>query len=403
MHYALAVLMLDLDHFKDINDTLGHPVGDALLQAVAGRLRSCVRDTATIARLGGDEFAIVESMTDPLIEASALAERIQSTLVASFDLGDHQVTTGTSIGIAVAPGDGADADQLLKNADLALYRAKGAGRRTHRFFEPEMDQLMRARRDLERELRDALRNGEFELYYQPLLNLETDQISGCEALLRWNHPTRGMILPADFIPVAEEMGLIVPIGEWVLREACAEAATWPVNLKIAVNVSPAQFKSPALMSVIVSALATSGIAPQRLELEVTESVMIQDSEAAFATLGQLHGLGVRIALDDFGTGYSSLSFLRKFPLDNIKIDRSFVYELADASEDSRAIARAVIRLAVTLGKTTTAEGVETVEMLESVRAEGCTEMQGYYFSRPQTSSVIAGMLLTQAKKLASVA
>ena len=399
----LAVLMLDLDHFKQVNDTLGHPAGDTLLKAVAERLRSCVRETATISRLGGDEFAIVESMTDPLVEAFDLAERIQSTLAASFDLGDHQVLTGTSIGIAVAPGDGTDPDQLMKNADLALYRAKSEGRGTHRFFKPEMDRLMRARRDLERELRDAMTNGEFELYYQPLLQLETDEISGCEALLRWNHPKRGMILPAEFIPIAEEMGLIVPIGEWVLRKACAEAATWPVNLKIAVNVSPAQFKSPALMSVVVNALATSGIAPQRLELELTESVMIQDSEGAFATLRQLHGLGVRIALDDFGTGYSSLSFLRKFPLDNIKIDRSFVNELADASEDSRAIARAVIRLAVTLGKTTTAEGVETKEMLEAVRAEGCTEMQGYYFSPPQPSSVIAEMLLTKAKKLASVA
>lgn len=399
----LAVIMLDLDQFKVVNDSFGHPVGDTLLKAVAERLRSCVRDTATIARLGGDEFAIVESMTDPLIEASTLAERINSTLGEPFDLGDHQVIIGASIGIAISPDDGTDPDQLLKNADLALYRSKSTGRSTYHFFEPEMDQLMRSRRDLERELRNALANDEFELYYQPVVNLESDEISGCEALLRWHHPKRGMILPSEFIPVAEEMGLIVPIGEWVLRKACAEAATWPAHLRIAVNVSPAQFKSPALVPVIVSALAISGIAPQRFELELTESVMFQDPEAAFATLGQLHGLGVRIALDDFGTGYSSLSFLQNFPLDKIKIDRSFVKRLADDSEDSRAVARAVVRLAATLGKTTTAEGVETKEILEIVRAEGCTEMQGYYFSPPQPSAVIAGFLLPQAKKLPSVA
>ena len=395
---CLAVLMLDLDRFKEINDSLGHPVGDALLKIAAERLRSCVRDTGTVARWGGDEFALVEDVTDPVVEAAALAERIQTALSTPFDLNDHQVTIGSSIGIAIAPADGSDPDQLIKNADLALYRAKGDGRAAYRFFEPEMNRLMQARRELERDLRTALTNGEFELYYQPFVNLQTNQISGCEALLRWNHPQRGMVLPAEFIPLAEETGLIAPIGEWVLRKACAEAARWPDCVNIAVNLSPAQLKSLKLVPVVVSALANSGLAPQRLELEVTESVMMQDSESSFATLDHLHDLGVRIALDDFGTGYSSLSFLRRFPFDKIKIDRSFVNELTNANEDARLIVRSLVRLAVSLGKTTTAEGVETEELLELVRAEGCTEIQGYCFSQPKPSSEIAGMLRPRAEK-----
>jgi diguanylate cyclase (GGDEF)-like protein len=400
---SIAVLMLDLDRFKEVNDTLGHPVGDALLKAVAGRLRSCTRETATVARLGGDEFAIIEDVTDPGVEATALAERIQRALSAVFDLGNHQMIIGTSIGIAVAPGDGTDCDDIVRNADLALYRAKAGGRGMHRFFEPEMDRLMQERRDLERDMRDALVNGEFELYFQPFVNLASGEISGCEALLRWNHPTRGLISPADFIPLAEETGVIVPLGEWVLRTACGEAAIWSAELRIAVNLSPAQFRSKELVPVVVRALADSGIAPHRLELEVTESVMMLDSEAAFTTLRQLHTLGVRIALDDFGTGFSSLSFLQKFPFDKIKIDRSFVNELLDARDESRLIARAVVRFAVSLGKTTTAEGVETKQQLEILRAERCTEMQGFYFSRPKRSSEIAELLVTRAGKIASVA
>jgi diguanylate cyclase (GGDEF)-like protein len=400
---CLAVLMLDLDRFKEVNDTLGHSVGDMLLKAVARSLRSCTRETSPVARLGGDEFAIIEEVTDAGVEATALAERIQRALSAPFDLGDHQVVIGTSIGIAVAPGDGTDSDDILRNADLALYRAKGGGRGTHRFFEPEMDRLMQERRDLERDMRNALVNGEFELQFQPFVNLESGDISGCEALLRWHHPTRGMVLPADFIPLAEETGVIVPLGEWVLRTACLEAAGWSVGLRIAVNLSPAQFRSKELVPVVVRALADSGIAPHRLELEVTESVMMQDSEAAFRALGQLHKLGVRIALDDFGTGYSSLSFLQKFPFDKIKIDRSFVQELLDASDESRLIARAVVRFAISLGKTTTAEGVETEEQLKFLRAERCTEMQGYYFSRPKSSAQIAELLAAQAAKTASAA
>ena len=279
---CLAVLMLDLDRFKEINDTLGHPVGDALLKAVAGRLRSCTREAATVARLGGDEFAIIEDVTDPGVEATSLAERIQKILSTPFELGDHQVIIGTSIGIAIAPSDGTDCDDILRNADLALYRAKGEGRGTHRFFEPEMDQLMQERCDLERDMRKALVHGEFELYFQPFVNLASGEISGCEALLRWHHPMRGLISPADFIPLAEETGVIVPLGEWVLRTACREAAKWSDEFRIAVNLSPAQLRSKELVSVVIRALADSGVAPHRLELEVTESVMMQDSEAAFS-------------------------------------------------------------------------------------------------------------------------
>jgi len=400
---ALAILMLDLDRFKEINDSLGHPVGDALLKLVADRLRSGLREGAMVARLGGDEFAIVEEVTTAAIEATAIVERIHAMLSEPFDLGDHQVVCGASIGIAVAPADGADPDQLLKNADLALYRAKSQGRGTHRFFEPEMNRLMQARRDLERDLRSALVNGEFELHYQPFVNLQSGEIAGCEALLRWHHPRRGMVSPAEFVPLAEEIGLIAPIGEWVLRNACAEAAKWPDSVRIAVNLSPAQFKGQPLVPTVVSALATSGISPQRLELEVTESVMIEDCGTTLATLEQLHELGICIALDDFGTGYSSLSFLRKYPFDKIKIDRAFVSELSATAEGSRAIVRSVVQLAVSLGKTTTAEGVETKELLELVRAEGCTEVQGYYVSRPKPSSSIVALLLGQPAQAASAA
>ena len=399
----LAVLMLDLDRFKEVNDTLGHPAGDTLLQAVAARLRECVKETTFIARLGGDEFAVIEYVANPAVEAAALAERIRRALCEPFDLGDHQVTTGTSIGIAIAPGDGNDSEKILKSADLALYSAKSDGRGTFRFFEPELDQLMHARRNLERDMRSALVNGEFELYYQPFADVKSGEIYGCEALLRWHHPQRGLVMPAEFIPLAEETGLIVPIGEWVLRTACAEAAKWAANLKIAVNLSPAQFRSKKLVSVVLGALATSGIMPQRLELEVTETVIMHDSEAVFAALVQLHELGVRVALDDFGTGYSSLSFLQKFPFDKIKIDRSFVNELSGADEESRRIARAVVRFAVSLGKTTTAEGVETKEQLDILCAEACVEMQGYYFSRPIPGPEVAEMLNGQLQKASNAA
>ncbi|WP_244486105.1 bifunctional diguanylate cyclase/phosphodiesterase [Bradyrhizobium viridifuturi] len=389
---SLAVLMLDLDRFKDVNDTLGHPAGDALLKSVAARLRRCVSDTTLVARLGGDEFAVIDYVSDPVAEAGLLAEKIRKALSEPIDLGHHRVTTTTSIGIALAPRDGTDSDEVLRSADLALYSAKSGGRGSFRFFEPELDRLLQARRSLERDMRSALANGEFELHYQPFIHVASGETCGFEALLRWHHPQRGMISPAQFIPLAEETGLIVPLGEWVLRTACAEAAKWPDDLKIAINLSPVQFRSPELVPVIVHALASAGISPDRLELEVTETAIIQDSEAVFAALSQLHDLGVRIALDDFGTGYSSLSFLQKFPFDKVKIDRSFVSELSGASDESRRIARAIVRFAVSLGKTTTAEGVETREQLEILRADACVEVQGFHFSPPVQSEKVAEMI-----------
>lgn len=388
----LAVLMLDLDRFKEVNDTLGHPTGDSLLRAVAARLRECTTETALIARLGGDEFAVIDYVTSPAVEAAALAENIRKALCEPFDLGDHRVTVGTSIGIAIAPRDGNDSDVIMKSADLALYSAKSGGRGAFRFFEPELDELMHARRNLERDMRAAIAGRQFELHYQPFVSPATGKVSGFEALLRWHHPQHGLVMPSDFIPLAEETGLIVPLGEWVLSTACAEAAKWPAHVGIAINLSPAQFKSKELVSVVVGALASSGVAPHRLELEVTETVIMHDSEAVFAVLGQLRGLGVRIALDDFGTGYSSLSFLQRFPFDKIKIDRSFVNELSSTRAEAHHLARAVVRFAVSLGKTTTAEGVETKEQLDILREEGCVETQGYYFSRPMPASDIARML-----------
>ncbi|MEZ2145707.1 EAL domain-containing protein [Bradyrhizobium sp. DN5] len=387
-----AVLMLDLDRFKEVNDTLGHPAGDSLLRAVAARLRECTTETALIARLGGDEFAVIDYVTNPAVEAAALAENIRKALCEPFDLGDHRVTVGTSIGIAIAPRDGNDSDVIMKSADLALYSAKSGGRGAFRFFEPELDELMHARRNLERDMRDALAGRQFELHYQPFVGTATGKTIGFEALLRWHHPQRGLVLPSEFIPLAEETGLIVPLGEWVLRTACAEAAKWPAYVRIAVNLSPAQFRSTELVPVVVGALASSGIAPHRLELEVTETVIMHDSDAVFAVLAQLRELGVRIALDDFGTGYSSLSFLQRFPFDKVKIDRSFVGELSSARTEAHHLARAVVRFAVSLGKTTTAEGVETKEQLDILREEGCAETQGYYFSRPMPASDIAKML-----------
>ncbi|QPF84976.1 EAL domain-containing protein [Bradyrhizobium genosp. L] len=393
---SLAVLMLDLDRFKEVNDTLGHPAGDALLQAVAARLRRCVSETTLIARLGGDEFAVIDYVTDPVADAGALAERIRKALGEPVDLGHHRLATATSIGIAIAPRDGANSDDILRSADLALYSAKSSGRGAYRFFEPELDRLLQARRSLERDMRGALANGEFELHYQPFINVASGETCGFEALLRWHHPERGAVSPATFIPLAEETGLIVPLGEWVLQTACAEAAKWPDDLKIAVNLSPAQFRSSELVPVIMRALASAGVAPQRLELEVTETAIIHDSEAVFEALGRLHELGVRIALDDFGTGYSSLSFLQKFPFDKVKIDRSFVSELSGATDEARRIARAVVRFAVSLGKTTTAEGVETSEQLDILRADACVEVQGFHFSPAVQGAKVAQMIGARA-------
>ena len=375
----LALLYVGLDQFKSINDTLGHPVGDELLKAVAARLQGCLNETDTVARLGGDEFAIIQMAVDKPTDTTDLVQRIHEAIREPYEYGVHQFTADASIGIAMAPDDGADSNELLKNADLAMYGAKADGRGTYRFFEPDMDARVKARRALEFDLRQAIMCGEFELYYQPLVNLKDNKITGCEALLRWRHSERGTVSPAEFIPIAEETGLIVPLGEWVLRTACAQAATWPDDIKVAVNVSPVQFKSGNLVQMVINVLAASGLPAHRLELEITEAVLIRDDEATLAVLHQLRQLGVRIAMDDFGTGYSSLGYLQRFPFDKIKIDRSFIKDVAE-KDGSLSIVQAVVSIAQSRNITTTAEGVETQQQMEALRTLGCTEMQGYLFS-----------------------
>jgi diguanylate cyclase (GGDEF)-like protein len=387
---CLAVLCLDLDHFKGVNDTLGHPVGDELLKVVAERLRRCIRESDTVARLGGDEFAIImTNMNDPS-DAVVLAKRIRESITRAYDLEGHQILADISIGVSIAPADAVEADLLLKNADMALYGAKSDGRGTYRFFEPEMDARMKARRELEMDLRKALANSEFELHYQPLVNLRDNEIVAFEALLRWNHPFRGLISPAEFIPISEETGLIIPIGEWALRQACKEAANWPADIKVAVNLSPVQLKSRNLTDSVVDALACSGMPASRLQLEITETVLMQNTFNTLSTLQKLRLLGVQIALDDFGTGYSSLSYLRSFPFDKIKIDRSFIQDLAKGAEPL-AIVNAVAGLAKNLNMISTAEGVETEEQLETLMEIGCVEMQGYLFSKARPAAEIASM------------
>ncbi|MGB6175292.1 MAG: EAL domain-containing protein [Methylocella sp.] len=389
-----AVLYLDLDEFKNVNDTLGHAAGDKLLVAVAERLRTCLRDCDMVARFGGDEFAVLQIGLAGPHEAGAFADRIVTLLSEPYDIDGQQVVIGASVGIALAPADGETSDQLLRNADMALYRAKEDGRCTFCFFQPGMDARLRAHHTLELDLRKALAAGEFEVYYQPLVTLETGVISGFEALLRWHHPVRGMVTPAKFIPLAEETGLIVPIGEWVLRQACAEAVAWPDDLKVAVNLSPVQFKKGNLPQVVFATLASAGLPAARLELEITESIFLAESKTNLATLRRLRALGVAISMDDFGTGYSGLSYLRAFPFDKIKIDRSFISELGD-SADCMAIIKAITHLGSNLGIPTLAEGVETKKQLSWLREVGCTEMQGYLFSRPVPASEIAGLLSSQ--------
>jgi diguanylate cyclase (GGDEF)-like protein len=388
----VAAHVLDLDHFKHVNDTLGHPAGDKLLRMVADRLRSIVREADTVARMGGDEFAIVQIEIASPADATALAQRIIRVIGEPYEIDSHQVVVGASVGIAIGPSDGRTSDEIMRNADLALYRAKGDGRGASRFFEAEMDAQMQARRILECDLRKAMPAGQFELYYQPIVDLATNEISGFEALIRWHHPERGMIAPGAFIPLAEETGLIVPIGEWAIRQACATAGRWPGDFKLAINLSPVQFRNPGLLNTIVSALAISGLAPERLELEITETILLQDGETTLATLYRLRELGVRIVMDDFGTGYSSLSYLQSFPFDKIKIDRSFVKDIAE-NQGSLNIVRAVAALAKGLGMAATAEGVETLEQLNSIRAEGCSEMQGFLFSRPLPAHEIEQLIL----------
>jgi diguanylate cyclase (GGDEF)-like protein len=388
---GFAVHCLDLDHFKEINDTLGHPFGDKLLCAVAERLKACVREVDTVARLGADEFAIVQRDVRHAEDAELLARRIVDVVGKPYELEGQRVTIGVSIGISLAPADGALAERLLKNADLALHRAKAEARGVWRFFEAGMDARVQARRRLELDLREALAKDQLRLHYQPVYDLERERISGFEALLRWQHPARGMVSPAEFIPIAEEIGLIVSIGEWVLHQACAEAMRWPEHVKLAVNVSPAQFVHGGLLRTVSDALAACGLKAQRLELEITESVLLAANDATFATLRALRELGVGISMDDFGTGYSSLSYLRSFPVDKIKIDQSFIRNLS-ATDGSDMIVRAIIGLGRSLNLVTTAEGVETDEQLARLRAEGCNEVQGYFFSRPVPSDQVPQLL-----------
>jgi diguanylate cyclase (GGDEF)-like protein len=384
----LAVLYLDLDQFKPVNDSHGHGVGDGLLREVACRLRGCARETDLVARLGGDEFAVVQCGVPQPSSSRQLARRIVDALAEPVDVAGLRLHIGTSVGVAVAPFDGEDPDTLLKHADLALYRAKADGRGTLRYFEPEMDRRANERRVLEAELREALETGQFFLEYQPQLRLDETAVSGVEALLRWRHPVRGRVSPADFVPLAEETGLIVPIGRWVLEQACRDATAWPDTLRVAVNASAVQFRHGALLRDVMHALQLSGLPPQRLEVEVTESVMLQDQEQSVALLHRLRELGVRIAMDDFGTGYSSLSTLHRFPFDRIKIDRSFVADLEHRA-DARSIVRAVAGLGRSLGIATTIEGVENEAQLAIARLEGCAEVQGFIYSRPRPACEIA--------------
>jgi diguanylate cyclase (GGDEF)-like protein len=398
----LAVFYIDIDEFKSVNDSLGHLIGDELLKSVAVSLSRCIGAGNFVARLGGDEFAIVQTAVKTSADVTDLLARMYGAIREPYECLGHQLTTDASIGIALAPQHGDSLDQILKNADLAMYAAKSAGRRTYRFFEPEMDARVKARRKLEVELRQAIADRALEVYYQPCLSLQTDAITGCEALVRWRHSERGMISPAEFIPIAEETGLINQLGEWVLTTACAEAATWPDDIKLAVNVSPVQFKSGTLALKIVAALAESGLAANRLELEITEAVLIRDDDAALAILHQLRAIGVRIALDDFGTGYSSLSYLQRFPFDKIKIDRCFVNDIAEPGGSS-CIVQAVVNIAAERHMTTTAEGVETKPQQELLRALGCSEMQGYLFSPAKPAADVRQLLRAHRERPTAVA
>ena len=375
-----ALLLLDLDRFKDVNDTLGHPAGDLLLKEVAVRLSACVREVDTVARIGGDEFAIVQVGINDATEAQLLSQRLLELFETPLELDGHEALVTISIGIALIPGDASIPGKLLQHADIALYRAKEEGRNTSRFFEPEMDARLQQRKAFERDLRLALSRNQLEVYYQPKISLLNDELAGVEALVRWRHPERGLILPGEFIGIAEETGIILQLGEWVLRTACRQAAAWP-DLQVSVNISPVQFRQPDLVQIVQNALQESNLAPHRLELELTESVLIQHPETAAKLLDDLKALGVRVAIDDFGTGYSSLSYLQRFHFDKIKVDRSFIWAIG-TEPTAAAIVRAVIHLASSLGMLTCAEGVETDEQLAALRSEGCSEVQGYLFGKP---------------------
>ena len=387
----MAVFSVDLDRFKAVNDTFGHPAGDWLLKCVAERLQGCLRsEKDVVARFGGDEFAIVQFDVKAIADAEKLAKRIVEVVGKPYRDKGREMHVGVSLGIALYPGDGADADTLLTNADLALYRGKSEGRNVYRFFEPAMDAMVRERRTLEADLEAALPKREFELDFQPILDIASGEVVGAEALMRWRSPSRGLVSPEDFIAAAEETGLIVQLGDWALRKACSVAANWPRDVRIAVNVSAAQIKSGGFARSVISALAFSGLPANRLELEITETVMMDESDTVLKTLSQLRGLGVRIALDDFGTGYSSLGYLRRFPVDKIKIDRSFIHDLD--RRDTAAIVRTVIGLGAELGITVTAEGVETETQLEMLRRAGCGEAQGYLIGVPAKASDMGRLL-----------
>jgi diguanylate cyclase (GGDEF)-like protein len=387
----IGILFVDLDRFKIVNDTLGHAVGDEVLKATGQRLTKCCRDSDIVARLGGDEFAILYGPLHEPEDAALLAGRIVNAMAEPFEIGDHRVMIGASVGVAVAPVDGRDAETLMKKADLALYRAKSEGRNTYHFYEEGMDAALQIRRQIEIDLRLGLARGEFSLAFQPLINLEKNRICACEALLRWNHPVRGAVPPAEFIPIAEQTGLIVQIGDWVLRQACSTATGWPDHIGVAVNLSPVQFKNLGLIREVAAALASSGLRPGRLELEITESVLLIDGKSALHTLHDLRDMGVKIAMDDFGTGHSSLSYLRSFPFDKIKIDRAFVRDLP-ASESSLAIVKAVIGLGSSFGMAISAEGIETMAQLEMIRQQGCIEAQGFLFSRPLPAGAVTELI-----------
>jgi diguanylate cyclase (GGDEF)-like protein len=389
--HPVAVLFLDLDGFKAVNDSLGHSIGDLLLKSVATKLRDILQRTDRIARLGGDEFAILQISAPQPGSSIALAEKIIEIVGQPCSIDGHDVTVGASIGIAVAHPRDINTETFLKSADLAMYSAKSDGRGTYRMFDPEMDAIVQARRGLERDMRTALVQDGFRLFYQPLVNLQTKKVTTFEALMRWQHPERGSVPPSIFIPVAEEMGLIVQLGEWALRQACTEAIEWPDGICVSVNLSPLQFSKGNLVSTVMSALASSGLPASRLELEITESVLLEKSERNISILNQLRHLGVRISMDDFGTGYSSIGYLRSFPFDKIKIDQSFIKDVL-VDEGSLAIVRAIAGLGVSFGMTTTAEGVETEEQMRCLNLEGCIEVQGFLFSKPVPANEVIGLL-----------
>jgi diguanylate cyclase (GGDEF)-like protein len=386
-----AVLFIDLDGFKNINDTLGHSVGDALLREVATRVRANLRPEDFVARFGGDEFAILHVSVDVEASSIALARRLIEVISGCHVVDGHQVFIGASIGIALADKEMVDPITLMKRADLAMYRAKTGGRGQYWLFHPDMDTVAQARRTLDLALRGALANGDFELFYQPIVNLGERRLSGFEALLRWRHPERGLLSPVEFIDLAEETGLIIPMGEWVLRRACVEAMRWPADLRVAVNLSAIQFRDKNLVALVKGALKASGLSPDRLELEITESVLLGNDPKTYAMLGDLRELGVRISLDDFGIGYSGLGYLRSFQFDKVKIDKSLVQEMS-SKEVSLAIVQAAVSIGASLGLTTTGEGVETADQLQDLSFEGCTEVQGFLFGVPQPAEQVPEMI-----------